>query len=534
MIWFAVAICALVLLLIAILFLRAFYLKATRETSLVRTGFGGRKVVIDGGCLALPILHQAQKVMMSAIPVRISRQGAQSFISRDHLRLDIEMSFEVRVLPTPEGVATAAQALGPRIARSGDALHEVLEAKIIDTIQAAAAALTLEEIHGNRKAFTDRIAASVAEFIEGLGLRLESTSLLHLDQAAFGALDENNVFNAIGMRKVTELVSENRKARIRIETEADISVRESRLAQAERRFDLERAEREAAIAQAAYLTRLEAETEAESVRAKVAASRTAEEITLAKERDIKAAKIEHDEALRRKEMEAIRELEGVKIDHAIFLAAKRAEEAKAKAAEETSRAEVILAAEAVQTEKEQAVATREEKISLLRLRKDLTLEQESVKSRAEAEKVRAEAEAKTIEIRALAEKARLEAEAEGLAARIAAENGLSDSVIAMRLEERKLDRMPEILGQMMKPVEKIDSIRINQISGMGSGNGNGGGGGVDGAFGAAMDQILGMAVRLPAMKQMGEEIGVDFDANIAGRTADYANRIKTGDKAKKD
>src|SRR5690606_12353922 len=369
------------------------------------------------------------------IPVRISRQGAQSFISRDHLRLDIELSFEVGVLPTPEGVATAAQALGPRIARSGEALHEVLEAKIIDTIQAAAAALTLEEIHGNRKAFTDRIAASVAEFIEGLGLRLESISLLHLDQAAFGALDENNVFNAIGMRKVTELVSENRKARIRIETEADISVRESRLAQAERRFDLERAEREAAIAQAAYLTRLEAETEAESVRAKVAASRTAEEITLAKERDIKAARIEHDEALRRKEMEAIRELEGVKIDHAIFLAAKRAEEAKAKAAEETSRAEVILAAEAVQTEKEQAVATREEKISLLRLRKDLTLEQESVKSRAEAEKVRAEAEAKTIEIRALAEKARLEAEAEGLAARIAAENGLSDSVIAMRLEE---------------------------------------------------------------------------------------------------
>ena len=41
-----------------------------------------------------------------------------------------------------------------------------------------------------------------------------------------------------------------------------------------------------------------------------------------------------------------------------------------------------------------------------------------------------------------------------------------------------------------------------------------------------MDQILGMAVRLPAMKQMGEEIGLDFDANLAGRTADYANRIK--------
>ena len=78
----------------------------------------------------------------------------------------------------------------------------------------------------------------------------------------------------------------------------------------------------------------------------------------------------------------------------------------------------------------------------------------------------------------------------------------------------------------MKPVEKIDSIRINQIGGL-NGSNDGQTGGVDGAFGAAMDQILGMAVRLPAMKQMGEEIGMDFDANLAGRTADYANRIKS-------
>ncbi|MCG8694008.1 MAG: hypothetical protein MI806_22615, partial [Minwuiales bacterium] len=105
---------------------------------------------------------------------------------------------------------------------------------------------------------------------------------------------------------------------------------------------------------------------------------------------------------------------------------------------------------------------------------------------------------------------------------------LSDAVIRMRLEERKLDRMPDIMTQMMKPVEKIDSIRINQIGGLGSdAAGDAGTAGTGNAFGAAMDQILGMAVRLPAMKQLGEEIGLDFDAQLAGRTADYANRIKS-------
>ena len=127
----------------------------------------------------------------------------------------------------------------------------------------------------------------------------------------------------------------------------------------------------------------------------------------------------------------------------------------------------------------------------------------------------------------------MEAEAAGRIALNKAENTLDDAVIRMRLEERKLDRLPEIMTQMMKPVEKIDSIRINQISGAGGDTGSGAAQGVDGAFGAAMDLILGMAVRLPAMKQMGEEIGLDFDSNLAGRTADYANRIKDKPKSEK-
>ncbi|MEH6476246.1 MAG: flotillin domain-containing protein, partial [Sneathiella sp.] len=137
-----------------------------------------------------------------------------------------------------------------------------------------------------------------------------------------------------------------------------------------------------------------------------------------------------------------------------------------------------------------------------------------------------EAEAKAAQTIAAAELTKAEAEAAGRIAQIAAENSMSAGIIGMRLEERRLDRMPEIMTQMMKPVEKIESIKINQITGLGGNSSGGGEHGAEGAFGSAMDQILGMAVRLPAMKQMGEEIGLDFDANLAGRTADYANRIK--------
>ena len=84
--------------------------------------------------------------------------------------------------------------------------------------------------------------------------------------------------------------------------------------------------------------------------------------------------------------------------------------------------------------------------------------------------------------------------------------------------------MPEIIGQLMKPAEKIDSIRIHQVNGFGASTqlGAGGGNGSGGVAGDAsrppmtqvMDSILGMALQLPALKSIGDSIGMDFSSAI--------------------
>ena len=530
MIWFFAVVVLAVVAAIAIWFLHRFYVKANRETALVRTGLGAQQVSMDGGCPALPILHQIQKVSMRAMAIRVARDGEHSLLTGDRLRADVEMEFELRVTPTPAGVATAAQALGQRIARGGDAVEELVWGQLVNAMQDAAAARTLDEMHRNRAGYTGEVAGAVREYIDKLGLTLISAALVRVDQGSFAHLDENNAFNSEGLRKLASLVAENRRERVRIETESEIAVLESRLAQAQRRLDIERAEREAEIGQREHLARLEAQAEALSAQTKAEAARKAETAALEKECDISAVKIAHDEELRRKEMAAILTLEEHKIDNAVRLAAKRVEEAAAKAAEEASRATVMLAAEAAQTDKESAIAARERKLALMRVEKELAVDEVRTRGETATLLAKASAEARAVETAATAQMARMEAEAQGRSAQIAAENEQSDSIIAMRIEERRLDRMPEIMTQMMKPVEKIDSIRIHQIGGVGVGTESRDG--IDGAFGAAMDQILGMAVRLPAMKQMGEEIGLDFDSALAGRTADYANRIK--DRTDKD
>lgn len=74
---------------------------------------------------------------------------------------------------------------------------------------------------------------------------------------------------------------------------------------------------------------------------------------------------------------------------------------------------------------------------------------------------------------------------------------------------------------MVRPAEKIDSIRINQISGLGGANGGGGDTG-KAPVNQAFDAMLGAALQLPAMRKLGEELGMNFEGGLAGLLDDPA------------
>ena len=126
----------------------------------------------------------------------------------------------------------------------------------------------------------------------------------------------------------------------------------------------------------------------------------------------------------------------------------------------------------------------------------------------------------------VAQRIRLTAESEGTRALIAAENSRTGELMRMQLEQYRLDRMPEIIGQLMKPAEKIDSIRIHQVTGFGGTTHLGGvAGGVTSdpskpPMTQVMDSILGMALQLPALKSIGDSIGMDFSSAITSSNPD--------------
>ena len=99
------------LAILLIFFMSRYYRKSTREISVVRTGQGGQKIILDGGCIALPFLHKVAEVNMRTSKLTIERTGTKSIITKDRLRVDVAAEFYVRVQASAAGVATAAQAL---------------------------------------------------------------------------------------------------------------------------------------------------------------------------------------------------------------------------------------------------------------------------------------------------------------------------------------------------------------------------------------------------------------------------------------
>lgn len=503
------------------------YQRTTRETSIVRTGSGGRKVIMDGGVLVVPFMHEISKVNMKTLRLEVARVDEQSLITKDRMRVDVGVEFYVSVNATEDGISRAAQTLGDRTFYV-DQLREMIEGKLVDGLRAVAAQMTMDELHENRASFVQEVQNAISEDLLKNGLELEAVSLTALDQTPFESLDENNAFNAVGMQKLAAVIATSRKQRAEITAEADVSVARSEMEAEKRKYEIEREQKEASIAQVREIQSLQAEQEAEIARKQEASDQAKEQARIERERAVRASEIERERTIREAEIAKERELEVADQDRQIIIARKSEEESQARASADAARAEAKKAAEAIETARAVAEAERQKQIILIEaareaerqataIRLAAQAEKEAAADRAAAKLEEAQADADAIKVRAEAKKADLLATAEGQTAIANSENELSAEIVAMKVRLAGLEAMPAIIAEMVKPAEKIDSIKIHQVTGMGAPAGGSGGEGAGGTpVNQALDSVLGMALQMPAMQALGKELGVSLENGLAG------------------
>lgn len=501
----------LVIVAAAVVLAAWFYRRATNEVSLVRTGVGGRKVVIDGGVLALPFFHEISRVNMATIRMDVARSGENSLITKDRMRVDVGAVFYASVMPDANAITRAAQTLGKRTFQP-DQLKSLIEGMMVDALRAVAAQMTMDELHENRAEFVRVVREALTETLAKYGLELDSVSLTALDQTPFASLDENNAFNAVGMRKLAEVIAKSKKERAEIEGDSQVSVRKAEVEANRRKLDIELEQRRAEIAQTQEIETLMAAQLTEVARRKATAEREAAQARIQMEREIQTASLAREQAIREAEILQARALDIAEQDKQITTAIKSQEGSKAQASATSARAAVVKAEEELTLLKQMAEADRRKRLALLSAEQQAEAEATRVRITSESDKVAAKA--RGIIEREKAETLRImkQAEADGEAARIKAENGRSEGAAALELEKVRLAAMPGIIGEMVKPAEKIKGISINHISGFG--RSGGGAGERTSPMEQTVDSIMDLAVGLPAMKKIGDAVGVNLDGLI--------------------
>jgi len=494
--WIVVPIVAII---VAIWLLSWLYLRGASDRAHVRTGFGGRKVTLDGGMFVLPILHQVVPVSLGLSKVVVKANRDDGLITSDRMRVDVDAEFFLRVTPEAGAVAQAASTLGALTDRP-EALAAFYESEFLGALRAVAAEQSLSGLHENRAGFIEAVQARVAPVLARNGLELSSVAIRNLDQTALEHFNPANRFDAEGLTQLIDAVEERRQLRNAIEQKSAVAIREANLAAEKETLALDRESQLAKLdqereietrraAQGAEIAREQAERAAEAEAARIAGTQSVNQREIAAREEVERARYASDRALdesrilreqemRRLEIEREKSIDLAKLDTAIAVLAKSVEEAGARIEAEAQLTAAAKADEAVATARELGAAERVAAVSKVEVARDTGAEKLRAAVMAEAERLRNEAE-----------------------------NLLTEDARAGRLRARLIDKLEAVIAETVKPIGKIDGIKMVHMGGADAGDG-----------GTPTDEVINSALRYrvqaPMIDELMKEIGVE-GANIS-------------------
>lgn len=431
-----------VLLLVFSLTITRLYRRATKEVGFVRTGFGGEKVVMNGGALVLPVLHETMPVNMNTVRLAVERKNQDALITLDRLRIDVKAEFYVRVAPDAGSIAMAAQTLGQRTMQPA-LLKDLVEGKFVDALRSVAAGMSMNELHEKRADFVQKVQQVSSNDLAMNGLELESVSLTGLDQTSIEHFNANNAFDAEGLTKLTEQIQQRKKLRNDIEQETRVQIETKNLEADKRSFEISRDNEFARLEQEREIEMRRAAQAAEVAREQAVRNQESEAARIEAKREIDARQIEADRTIEQARIAQAQAVEIARQEQQIAVQNKSREESQAKAEADAARAQAVAAEESVATSRETEIAERDKRIELIeaakaaereaiRIKVQAEAERDAATNRADAVRREAEGEADAARFRAEADRVRFEVEAAGQRAVNEAANLLSSDQISLQ------------------------------------------------------------------------------------------------------
>ncbi len=307
-----------------------FYKKVEQSKVIIRNGVGGQ-IVSFGGMFVVPILHRHEIMDISVKRVEIAREGKDGLICKDNLRADIRVAFFVRVNQTQEDVLKVAQSLGCEKASDPETLMAFFDAKFSEALKTVGKKFDFVELYTNRDVFKMEILQIIGTDLNGYVL--DDAAIDYLEQTDIKMLNADNILDAEGIKKITELTAKQMILANEIQREKEKTIKNQDVVAKEAILELEKQQAEAEAKQTREISIINSREEAEAekvaqeerFKSEIARVKTEEEIGVAEENKqrqiiIAAKSKESTEAVETERVERKQLLERTEKDKLVDLA----------------------------------------------------------------------------------------------------------------------------------------------------------------------------------------------------------------------
>jgi len=319
-----------------------FYRRCGADEALVRTGSGGTEVKIGGGILVMPVLHQLMRVSLRSLKLSVERSARNALVTKDKIKANVTTELYVKVEPIREDVLGAARSFGERNLDE-HAIGELIEGKLTDALRSVAANQTFMDLHSKRKEFAEHIQTALSEELKKNGLTLENVSITALAMVPVKDLDPHDVFDAEGLRAITDSVQTNAEKTNQIQREKENAIKTQNVTARTRALALEQEQAQAEADQGRKVAEYQATQKAETAKAVYIQQQAQELAAYEKQRATETARIEQEKMI------AIAEAARIRAQSEAQIAAEKGQQAAEIAKQKEIEAAMIEKDKVVQT-----------------------------------------------------------------------------------------------------------------------------------------------------------------------------------------
>ena len=457
------------------------YKRAPANMGFIRTGFGGTRVCLGQGAIVLPVFHEVSWVSLETIKLIVGRARDQAILTHDNIRIDVVTELYTHVGYTSESLLTASRSLGQKTF-DPDTVRSLLEAKIVSALRSYAATKDLAELHENRDTFARDIKAQVIESFSANGLVLEEVTIVSMEQTGKEYFKTDNVFDAEGLRIITEITSRAKRDVHETEKRTSIAIRQRELETQLELLEIERQEAFARSVQDRAISNEQALHVGEKQRYVLDQKLSVEQKEIENERVVEQLRTERDVAIieesRKRESSEIekgKQIEQQRRDREIVLIGKAKQEELAEITRklDLDKAEKDRQIELVEKTKEEELAQITREISLDAAQKDKQIRliaNERERDEAEIERqtaITAREESARLERTKAAEHAEIAISQEQLKTRLALldvskQDALSTSAQEKDVAEAQATLLREKQRFLLEEKWKVEQEEINK------------------------------------------------------------------------